>query len=340
MSAQVQARPWLDHLARAIGRYNRQRGDYYAAGITYFTVLSMVPLLMLAFSVAGYVLARHPETLTNAHDWVVEHVKGSLGAQLGDMINKAVDSRTGVGLFGLAFAVYAGLGWMSNLRAALTEQWEQKRHERPWWRTKLSDLEALLGLIALLIASLGLTAVSTRDMGMRVLRGIDLDTASWAPLALKLISIAAALLISWLLFTWVIARLPREPLTIVSTFRAGLLAAVVFEVFKQVASIYLAATLRHPTGVVFGPVIGLMVFAYFTYRIILFATAWAATAAENMALAAADPAPGVPAPAVIVPRVYIHAPTAAQAGRLVGAGAVLAALAIRLLRRPRSRSRD
>ena len=55
-------RPWLDHLVRAAGRYQSQRGDYYAAGITYFTVLSLFPLLMVAFAVAGFVLAGNAGT--------------------------------------------------------------------------------------------------------------------------------------------------------------------------------------------------------------------------------------------------------------------------------------
>ena len=59
--------------------------------------------------------------------------------------------------------------------------------------------------------------------------------------------------------------------------RAGLIAAVAFEVFKLVASIYLRSVVTGPAGATFGPVLGLMVFAYITARLILFATAWAAT---------------------------------------------------------------
>jgi membrane protein len=50
-----------------------------------------------------------------------------------------------------------------------------------------------------------------------------------------------------------------------------------------------------PAGATFGPVLGLMVFAYITARLILFATAWAATSAESL-----DAAPVLPpAPAII-----------------------------------------
>ena len=90
------------------------------------------------------------------------------------------------------------------------------------------------------------------------------------------------MLITWLLFTWIIARLPRESVSFRSAMRAGLLAAVAFEIFKQVASIYLQSVVTGPAGATFGPVLGLMVFAYITARLILFATAWAATSKDNL----------------------------------------------------------
>jgi membrane protein len=80
-----------------------------------------------------------------------------------------------------------------------------------------------------------------------------------------------------------------------------LLAAVAFEVFKQVASIYLKSVLTGPAGATFGPVLGLMVFAYVTARLILFATAWAATSADAMISAPVSP----PDPAHITTRVQV-----------------------------------
>lgn len=328
---EVQTRPWLDHLIRAAGRFQRCRGDYYAAGITYFTVLALFPLLMVAFSVAGYILAAQPEVLTRIHDQIVSHVPGSMGGQITELVDRAVGSRTGVGVFGLLGALYTGSGWMANLRAALTEQWEQKREPAAWWKTKLSDLWALFGLLLALTVTLGLSAASSGDIGGWLLDKVGLDHLWGASILLRVASILLALLASWVLFTWMIARLPREPLTFVSAMRAGALAALAFEAFKQVASLYLSSVLRSPAGAVFGSIVGIMVFFYFTYRIVLFATAWAATAVENMAMAPVQP----PEPAVITPRMHVRTgPTAVETIGLVGAGA-LAALGLSSLRRRR-----
>ncbi|MCM6777994.1 inner membrane protein YhjD [Nocardia sp. CDC159] len=325
---EVQARPWLDHAIRAGGRYQRQRGDYYAAGITYFTVLSLFPLLMVGFAVTGFVLSRNPELLREVQDKVVENIPGSLGGQLNDLIDQAIKSRTSVGVIGLLGAGYGGLGWMANLRAALTEQWEQKVQEGNWFTTKLSDLLALVGLGLAMVVSLGLSALAGSGLGLSLLRLVRLDKAPGVGIVLTIVSLLLAVIASWAVFVWIIARLPRQPVTIVSAVKAALIAAIAFEIWKQIASFYLKKVVTSPAGVAFGPIIGLMVFAYITARIILFATAWAATARENEEQLDVEPPP----PAVIEPR--MSAGMSAGAGAvLFGAGAAVAALATGLLRR-------
>ncbi|MEU7769152.1 inner membrane protein YhjD [Nocardia sp. NPDC049190] len=324
----IQAQPWLDHLVRAGGRYQRQRGDCYAAGVTYFTVLSLFPLLMVAFSIAGIVLSSNPELLEELRTKIVDNISGSLGAQLNDLVDRAVDSRGTVGTLGLLAGVYTGLGWMANLRAALTEQWEQQHPDGNWLVTKLSDLGALIGLGLAFVVSLGLSALASSTLGARLISAVGLAQLPGARLLLALVSTVLGFLASWAVFAWVIARLPREPVTLASAAKAAALAAVAFEAFKVVASIYLRSVLSSPAGAAFGSIIGLMVFIYVTYRIILFATAWAATATENEP-EAEIPAPG---PAVIAPRVGARDVSLGVGAAFFGMGA-LAVLALSELRR-------
>ncbi len=58
---------WFDHVMRAQDRYQKSKGDFYAAGITYYTIFALFPLLMVAFSVMGFVLASRPDT--HGRDW-------------------------------------------------------------------------------------------------------------------------------------------------------------------------------------------------------------------------------------------------------------------------------
>lgn len=325
----VGRRPWLDHVIRAGGRYRARRGDHYAAGITYFTVLSLFPLLMVAFAIAGFVLAGNQELFDELQSKIVENMPGELGTQISDLVDQAVESRGTVGVLGLLTGLWTGLGWMANLRAALTEQWEGELPDGGNFLTsKISDLGALIGLGLALTLSLALSAVGSGGLGAQVVEGLGLGDVPGMGVLLRLVSILLAVLASWAVFVWIIARLPRTKVTLASAARAGLLGAVVFELFKYVASIYLRSVLQSPAGAAFGSIIGLMVFSYITYRIILFATAWAATAAENELPAEIAP----PAPAVIRPRIVDRKLSGGIGAAAFGAGA-LAALALTGLRR-------
>ena len=149
--------------------------------------------------------------------------------------------------------------------------------------------------------TIALTVLGSSDLMRNVLEWLGLQDVPGIGVLLRVVSLLVSVLISWLLFTWVIARLPRESVSFRSSVRAGLIAAVGFEVFKQLGSIYLQSVVHGPAGATFGPVLGLMVFAYITARLILFATAWAATSAENLAAAPVEP----PGPAQITPRVQV-----------------------------------
>ena len=121
--------PWFDHVMRAQERYQDSKGDFYAAGITYFTVFAIFPLLMVAFAIGGFVLARQPELLASIEERIKSTVSGNVGEQLVDLMDAAIKSRTSVGVIGLATAAWAGLGWMANLREALSQMWGFHRDE-------------------------------------------------------------------------------------------------------------------------------------------------------------------------------------------------------------------
>ncbi|HEX6401905.1 MAG TPA: inner membrane protein YhjD [Pseudonocardiaceae bacterium] len=293
--------PWLDHLLRAAQSYSDHHGDHYAAAITFFSVLSLVPMLMIAFAAAGFVLAGNPELLRHLQDQIQTAVPGDLGATLNQVIDGAIASRQGVGIIGLVGALYSGLGWMSNLREALTEQWRASSGDQPpeagsFLRTKMVDLLALLGLGVALVMSFAVTGAGTAFAGA-VLNAAGLGRIPGARLVLTALAVAGSIIGMWLVFLWVIARLPRQPVPLRRAMRAAWVGAIGFEILKQAFAIYLDSVTASPTGKLFGPVIGLMVFAYFVSRFLLFLTAWAAVVRQVPEEGPQIPAQRRPAPA-------------------------------------------
>jgi membrane protein len=288
--------PWMDHAIRAQQRYQEAKGDFFAAGITYFTVFALFPLAMIGFAGVGFVLSSRPDIVADFESRIKKTVAGDFGQQLVKLMDTAIHSWSSVGVIGLAVALWAGLGWMANLRQALTVMWgEQQPEGGNYFRNKLSDLGALLSTFVAMLVTVGLTALGDKNLMRNILNWMGIHDVPGLNTMLRIASIVVALLISWLLFTWIIARLPREKFGFASAVRAGLLAAVAFEAFKQVGSIYLHRVVNGPAGATFGSILGVMVFAYITARLVLFATAWAATSAENLDKVAIPP----PEPAVI-----------------------------------------
>ncbi|MDY6869911.1 MAG: inner membrane protein YhjD [Actinomycetota bacterium] len=320
---------WLDHVMRAQQRYRGSKGDFYAAGITYFTVFALFPVTMVGFSIGGFVLANRPALLASLEDRIRTAVSGDMGQQLIELMNSAIDSRTSVGLIGLATAAWAGLGWMANLREALSQMWGLQRGQPPGFlRTKLSDLLALVSIFLALAVTITLTALGDEQLMRMTLNALQIPELPGLSFGLRIASLLVSLPVSWLLFTWIIARLPRESVTFRSSAWAGLLAAVAFEVFKQIGSVYLQSVVNGPAGATFGPVLGLMVFAYITSRLVLFSTAWAATSRENMLEEPVEP----PSPAQINPRVQVREGVGLSAAVAAAAAGALGAVGVLRLR--------
>lgn len=311
---------WLDHVMLAYERYTERYGTHYAAAVTYFSVLSLVPILMIGFAIAGFVLQSQPDLLAELRTAIAEAVPDeNLSKQINEAVNTALDSKGTVGIIGLLGAAYSGLGWMGNLRDALTAQWGHAKENLPFLGTLWRDLLSLIGLGLAILLSFGITALGSGFADL-VLVWLGLEDAGWARALVKIASILLSLLANWMVFLWVLARLPRKPVGWRSALRGALAAAIGFEVLKQAATIFLSFVTSSPTSAAFGSVIGVLVFANLVAQFLLFITAWTATAKENR-----EPeVVAAPPPAVISPVVSVRSGPAPSL--MLGVGAVVGAL--------------
>ena len=107
----------MSHILRALARFTDRLGVQFAGAITYFSLLSLVPILMVAFSIAGFVLADRPDLIAELKHQVTDLIPGTdLANQVGALIDQAVSARFTVGIIGLVIALYSGMGWMGNVR--------------------------------------------------------------------------------------------------------------------------------------------------------------------------------------------------------------------------------
>ncbi|MEV0065149.1 YhjD/YihY/BrkB family envelope integrity protein [Amycolatopsis sp. NPDC050768] len=293
--------PWLDHLIRANESFGENYGNHYAAAITYFSVLAVFPIFMVAFAIVGMVVGGDPAVIAQITNGIKSSVPEALQGLVTQIVDAAIKSGSGIGIFGLLLALYSGIGWMSNLRDALTAQWGQEKKPQPIVSTTIKDLLSLVGLGVALIVSFAVTAAGG-GVGQYLLELVGLEHETWAVWVLRVATIILGLAANTLVFLWVIARLPREHVAMRSAVKGAIVAAIGFVILQQVASIYLASVTKSPAAAIFGPIIGLLVFANLVSRFILMVTAWTATAKENQRKVVRPPAPVLLEPRVTVQR--------------------------------------
>ena len=316
---------WLDHLARASTRYHERHGNHFAAAVTFFTVLAAVPLLMIAFAAAGYVLFFNKSLLAELEGALAAALPDALSDEVRPVIETAIAQRNAVAGFGLLAALWTGTWWMSNLREAVSAQWGMRPVNPASLRRLLRDVVALAVLWAAVIGSLVITVTGLR-FSSALLRLVGLADEGATRVLLTACGALLSLLANWVIFYWVIAKLPRRRTAVHGAVRAALLGAVGYEILVVGTTVYLDAISESRSGAAFGSLLGLLLFAYVVSRLVLFLTAWAATTRGNE-----QPAPpAVPGPAVIQTVVEVHRPRPATAG---GAGCsfprVVAAHAVR-----------
>jgi membrane protein len=272
---------WIDHLARAGVRYTESRGTHFAAAIMFYTIVTAVPLLMVVFAAAGYVLAFDPSLLADLQRSITAAVPAGLDDTVELAVVKAVEQRAAVAGFGLLGAVYTGVWWVANLRDAVMAQWAVSPAASTRWRFLL-DAVALAGLGAALIGSFALTAVVT-GLSAAALEALGWTDRTGMRALLVVAGLGLGVLANTVVVFWIVARLPRVSAPLRVTAGAALLGAVGIEILQAGTTVYLRAVGASLSGAVFGSLVGLLLFGFAVFRFLLFVTAWAATACSPAA---------------------------------------------------------
>src|SRR4051794_33720108 len=162
--ARLLRKPSIRHGIRSFERFSARLGWQFAGALTYFSILAIVPILMVSFSVAGFVLASRADLLKSLEEAIVSLLPASpeLTDQVNTILKSAIGARLTVGIVGLIFALYTGISWMGNLRSAVQAMWRpdfdsgQEIAAEPLWRYYLKNLGYLTALGLGIAISLGL----------------------------------------------------------------------------------------------------------------------------------------------------------------------------------------
>ena len=275
-----------------------------AAGIAYFTLFSIGPLLFIATGIASFVFGRD-----QVDDAITAQMTGMLGDQAAHEVGRLAEGAMGSARGGWAVAIGLGTllltagGAFGALQNALNAVWKTEVPEAGSITETVSRLvkakAAALGLVAttgfILIASLAVSA-AIASFGS----WLEAVLPGGAVLAFVL-SIAVTIGILTLLFAAIYKVLPDRKLAWRDVFIGAFTTAILFTVGKTLIALYVG---NSDVAAGFGAasaIIIVLVWLYYSALIFLagaeFTRAWANLKGSKQAV----PVPAKPADAVLAP---------------------------------------
>lgn len=290
---------------RANDRLGEARGPILSAGIAFYGVFALFPLLVLGFTVLGTVVGRDAQLQQTVIRLMNESLPGGVIGPGDDAIVSAEDlleqatDTTLLGLsalLGVGVLLYTGLGWIAALREGVRSMFELPPLPVDPVRAKLHDLAVMLTLGALIVAS-ALATVAAQGFTEELLDMVGLQGSSASSIIPKVLVFTAGVLLNTLLFVVLYRVLGRATAPARTVVSGALVAAVGVALLQSLVGNLLGNVDRGLSFLsAFVPILALFVWLNLTARVMLFGAAWVAVGKTRR------PAPETPAPAAAVQR--------------------------------------
>ncbi len=256
-------------------RFGRDNGGLLAAGLAFFLVLALVPLLLVGLWGLGHVYADNPDRAVAqiqtllatrvlpgaANKEVVRFMQqaniSTAQGHAGPTLMNIIHGHGVAGLIGFLGIVWAAIQIFVNGSTAMNAAWETKE-KRNWFVLRGVALALLAGAGLLLVLSLGVTAISTGISASRFAHAIPFEGA----IASGLVELGAVA-VSGLMYAVIYKYLPSPSADISwkSALIGGATAAIAFEIAKKGLSVLLLK----PKASVYGDLGNLIAFVLWIY---------------------------------------------------------------------------
>jgi membrane protein len=226
-----------------------------AAGVAYYGLLAVFPLLLFLISLGG-VLLSSTEVRSAVDEFLIRAIPVPEVLEfVQQTIGDTLDRRGAIGIISLLVLLWSASSLFANLETSLNKIWSVPR--RMVWHRRLLGILAVMILAGLFIVVIFLSTLEALPVleEISVFEGLDL----W-------ITFLAATLFFWLIYRW----LPNAKVPAVPSLAGGALAALAWMVAQAIFRWYLTSGLSN-LGAVYGTLaslIGLILWAFVTGTIL------------------------------------------------------------------------
>lgn len=254
----------LNIIKDAIETFNITHANQASAGLAYYLIFSLFPLLLVLISVGSFVL-NSEQVYLKVTQLVQENIPGSY-EWIDENLRSILDQRGAVGIIGVATLIWAASGGFMSLAYNINLAWLEAR-QRNFFQRRLIGLQMIAGLSGLFIVSLIVDSV------INVLHLLDLPFVSFLDLGLwkwfsNLFSWLTIFLLFFALYSWV----PTVNVRASATVWGALISSLAWKIATALFSLYIRSGFGR-YELIYGSVGALVAFLFLIYilaTIILF----------------------------------------------------------------------
>lgn len=226
-------------------RFNADECAMRANALSFIAVLSIVPVLLFALAILGFVIPNPQEAAAYVQRFIEQLLPGQQATQAAsDLIDKMHIVQSAQTLMrGKWYAVILGFGsllWaaLSLFASAITPMnaaWSAPE-TRSFLQQRVVCLKALVGAGVLFIVSI---IVSTGTHGLLKWLGVPQNIPFVFAVLLNLLTFVIAVGLNTLMFATIYRLLPDTDVSLRAAAFGGLITGILWEVFKEAFSLYL-----------------------------------------------------------------------------------------------------
>lgn len=252
------AKSWSNDYAPSMG-----------AAISYYTVFSLAPLLVIVIAIAGAVFGR--EAVQGRISDQLTGLMGPSGAQMVEgLVAAASDTDRGLvaGLIGFILLLVGATTVFAELQSALDRIWKVPESKKPsgifgLLRARLMSFGLILGVAFLLMASLVVSAVLAAVGSW--LGGL---MPGWE-VTLQVLNLVVSLTILTVLFAMIFKLMPSTPVSWSDVWVGAFVTAILFEVGKVLIGLYIGKSGMNESFEAAGSLVILLAWVYYAAQIFL-----------------------------------------------------------------------
>jgi membrane protein len=256
--ARLLAIPAVELMVRTVQELMADDATHMAAGVAYYAILSLFPLMLGLLAIFGLFLPSEA-IKEELFDFFERNLPGAVDV-LQQNIEDVIRLRGAVGVVSLVLLFWSASAMFGALSRAINRAWDIHR-DRPFHIRKLRDLTMALGTGILFVVSVGATSA------LSILPATDLPVLGVAAnVGARFFAFLSSLAIFLLLYKFI----PNTKTYWRFVWPGALLAAILFEIAKSLFVLYLDRFANYELvyGSV-GSVIALLVWIYVSAFIII-----------------------------------------------------------------------